>query len=184
MGQSGHIFCHHKSGVVPSNRNFEDELHVAQSASCRYLSTVYYWSSERDGVWICVSRSVLHFFWMYINKSSVLIREKQRSAPGPQGTRLQLTDHAWSVTMGDTYTKVPATAREPRRPSCGVTYGHIVSLLRDWLQIHPPRWSLIERFLSKCGPGIKYNLLSSKKLYYGPFPDVNRINITTRIIIF
>jgi len=85
--------------------------------------------------------------------------------------------------MGDMHNTVPAAAREIRQPSCDETYGHIVSLMRDCLQIHSPHSSLIERSLPKCGPGINYSLLSSTKLHHGTFPDLNFINITTRIII-
>ena len=78
---------------------------------------------------------------------------------------------------------VGTSARERRQPSYGKTCGHIVSFLRSWLQIHLPHWILKERFLSNCGPGIKYNLLSSTKLYLGKFSDLNFVKVTTRIII-
>jgi len=83
--------------------------------------------------------------------------------------------------MCDMHHTVSAAARERRQPSCCKTYGHIVSFLRGWLQIHLPQWILIERFTSNCGPAIKHNLLSSTKLYLGTFSDLNFINITTRI---
>jgi hypothetical protein len=99
------------------------------------------------------------------------------------GKSLQLTDHSWSITMCDMRNIVPAAARESRQPFYGETYDRIVSFLCGWLQIHLPQWILIERYLSNCGTGIKYNLLSSKKLYFGTFSALNFVNITTRIII-
>jgi len=156
---------------------------VAQSASRRYLSTIYYWSSERDGVWIWVSSSLLQFFWISLSKRSLIFRDQQRSPCGNYRTSLQLTEHLWSATMCDIHNTVPAATRETQQPSCSETCGHIVSFLRGWLQNHPPHWILIKRCLSKCGPGIKYNLISSTKLYREIFPDLNFINITTRIII-